>query len=62
MLVLTRKVGESIVIGKNIELIVIGIRGDQVRLGIEAPKSISVHRKEISERIRAENARTAASA
>lgn len=62
MLVLARKVGQSIVISDNIELLVIEVRGDQVRLGIEAPKSIPVHRKELLEQIRAENVRAAADA
>ena len=62
MLVLARKVGQSIVISDNIELLVIEVRGDQVRLGIEAPKSIPVHRKELLEQIRAENVRAATDA
>lgn len=59
MLVLARKVGQSIMISDNIELLVIEVRGDQVRLGINAPKSIPVHRKELLEQIRAENLRAA---
>lgn len=59
MLVLARKVGQSVVIGDSIEILVIEVRGDQVRLGIEAPKSIPVHRKELLEQIRAENIRAA---
>lgn len=59
MLVLARKVGQSIVINDNIELLVIEVRGDQVRLGIDAPKSIPVHRKELLEQIRAENLKAA---
>lgn len=55
MLVLARKVGQSIVIGDNVELMVIEVRGDQVRLGINAPKSVPVHRKELLEQIRQEN-------
>jgi carbon storage regulator len=55
MLVLTRKPNQSIVIGDDIELTVIEVRGDQVRIGIEAPRSISVHRKEIYEQIKAQN-------
>ena len=55
MLALTRKKGESIIVGDNIEIVVLGITGEQVRLGIIAPKSISVHRKEIFEQIRLEN-------
>ncbi len=59
MLVLARKIGQSIVINDNIEILVIEVRGDQVRLGIEAPKSIPVHRKELLEQIRAENLQAA---
>lgn len=55
MLALTRKKGESIVIGDNIEVIVLGTQGDQVKLGVMAPRSISVHRKEIYEQIQQEN-------
>lgn len=55
MLVLARKVGQSIVINDNVEVLVIEVRGDQVRLGIEAPRTIPVHRKELLEQIRAEN-------
>ncbi|MCW4629620.1 carbon storage regulator CsrA [Marinomonas sp. RS-M-Aa-14] len=53
MLVVTRKVGESINIGKDIRVTPLSIKGMQVRLGIEAPKDISVHREEIYERIQA---------
>lgn len=62
MLVLARKVGQSIVINDNVEILIIEVRGDQVRLGIEAPRSIPVHRKELLERIQAENAESAANA
>jgi carbon storage regulator len=55
MLALTRKKGESIIVGDNIEVVVLGITGEQVRLGIIAPKNITVHRKEIFEQIRLEN-------
>jgi carbon storage regulator len=55
MLALTRKKGESIIVGDNIEVVVLGITGEQVRLGIIAPKNITVHRKEIFEQIRIEN-------
>lgn len=55
MLVLTRKVGESIMIGDGIEVKIIGIDGDQVKLGIEAPRHIKVHRQEIFETIQEEN-------
>lgn len=55
MLVLARKTNESIMIGDNIEIVVIDIKGDQVKLGIKAPKKVTVHRKEIYEDIRQEN-------
>lgn len=55
MLVLSRKPGEAIVINDNIEILVVEIRGDQTRLGIECPKTIPVHRKELLEQIRAKN-------
>ena len=55
MLALTRKKGESVVIGDNVEVVVLGIQGEQVKLGFIAPKSISVHRKEIYEQIQQEN-------
>lgn len=60
MLALTRKKGETIVIGDEIEVVVIGISGEQVKLGIVAPKHISVHRKEIYEQIQKENIQAAA--
>ena len=59
MLVLSRKRKESIVINNNITVIVVEIRGDKVRLGVEAPKHISVHRSEVYDAIR--RAETAAS-
>ena len=55
MLALTRKKGESIIINDNVEVIVLGVQGEQVKLGIVAPKSIPVHRKEIFEQIQLEN-------
>ncbi|MEE3235476.1 MAG: carbon storage regulator CsrA [Candidatus Latescibacterota bacterium] len=55
MLVLTRKSGESIVIGSDIRLTVLEIQGRQIRLGIEAPSDVAVHRGEVYERIREEN-------
>jgi carbon storage regulator len=61
MLVLTRKKNQSIIINDNIEVVVVDIKGDQVKLGINAPKNISVHRKEVYEEIQREN-RLAASA
>jgi carbon storage regulator len=59
MLVLTRKAGESIVIGSEIRVTVLEMQGRQIRLGIEAPAEISVHRGEVYERIREENERAA---
>ncbi len=55
MLVLARRLNESIMIGDEIEVVVIDIKGDQVKLGIRAPKKIAVHRKEIYEEIQQEN-------
>lgn len=55
MLILTRRVGETIVIGDDVTLTVLGIKGHQVRIGVNAPKEISVHREEIYTRIKAEN-------
>lgn len=55
MLVLTRKVNQSIVIGDDVEVVVLEVRGEQVRLGIKAPKSVTVHRKEIYDQIQEEN-------
>lgn len=51
MLVLTRKLQQSIMIGDEIEVVVLEVRGEQVRLGIRAPKNVTVHRKEIYEQI-----------
>ena len=59
MLVLTRQVNESIMIGDAIELMVVEIRGDKVRLGIRAPMGIPVHRKEIYDAIQRENVEAA---
>jgi carbon storage regulator len=59
MLVLSRQRNESIVIGDNIIVTVVDIRGDKVRLGIEAPSEIPVHRKEVYEAIKRENLRAA---
>ncbi len=55
MLVLTRKKGQALMIGHDIELSIIDIQGDQVRIGINAPKSVAIHRKEVYEEIRKEN-------
>lgn len=61
MLVLTRKKEQSVVIDDNIEITIIDIQGDQVRLGIKAPRSVSVHRKEIYLEIQEENRKAAES-
>lgn len=55
MLVLTRKVNQSIIIGDGVEVVVLEVRGEQVRLGIKAPRDVAVHRKEIFDQIQAEN-------
>lgn len=59
MLALTRKKGSSIMIGNDIEITVLGIQGEQVKLGIVAPKNISVHRKEVFLQIQKENSEAA---
>ncbi len=59
MLVLTRKKNESIVINDNIEITIVDVQGDQVRIGINAPKSVSIYRKEIFLEIQAENKKAA---
>lgn len=55
MLVLTRKLGETITIGNNVRITVVDVKGKQVRLGIEAPAEMSIHREEIYKRIQEEN-------
>lgn len=55
MLVLTRKPDQSIMIGEDIEITVLEVRGEQVRIGIRAPRSVIVHRKEVFEQVRLEN-------
>ena len=54
MLILTRRVGETVMIGTEVTVTVLGVKGNQVRLGINAPKDVAVHREEIFERIKAE--------
>ena len=57
MLILTRKFGENIRIGDKIKIIILDVKGGQVKLGIDAPPNVAVHREEIYERIREENRR-----
>lgn len=62
MLVLTRRPGESIVIGSDVTVTVLEVRGDQIRIGIEAPRSVKVHREEVVREIERTNAEAIASA
>jgi carbon storage regulator len=54
MLILTRRVGETIMVGDEVTVTVLGVNGNQIRIGIHAPREIAVHRKEVYERIQAE--------
>ena len=53
MLILTRRIGESLMIGDNVAVTVLGVKGSQVRIGIDAPREVAVHRQEIYERLQA---------
>jgi len=55
MLILTRRVGETVVIGDDVQVTVLGVKGNQVRLGVTAPRDVSVHRLEIYDRIQQEH-------
>jgi len=56
MLILTRRAGETVMIGSDVTITVLGVKGNQVRIGINAPKDIAVHREEIYERIQSDKA------
>jgi len=56
MLILTRRVGETVMIGEDITVTVLGVKGNQVRIGVNAPRNVAVHREEIFERIKREEA------
>jgi carbon storage regulator len=54
MLILTRRVGETVMIGEDVTVTVLGVKGNQVRIGVNAPRDVAVHREEIFERIKRE--------
>ncbi len=54
MLILTRKIGESVIINEDITVTVLGIKGNQIRIGVDAPRHVSVHREEIYQRVKKE--------
>ena len=58
MLILTRRVGETLMIGDNVTVTVLGVKGNQVRVGVNAPKDVAVHREEIYERIQKEQGKS----
>lgn len=55
MLILTRRVGETLMIGDDISITVLGVKGNQVRIGVNAPRDVAVHREEIFQRIKTED-------
>jgi len=54
MLILTRRIGETVMVGNDVTVTIVGVKGNQIRIGIGAPKDVAVHREEIYERIRRE--------
>ena len=54
MLILTRRVGETVMVGDDVSITVLGVKGNQVRVGVNAPKDVAVHREEIFQRIKSE--------
>ncbi len=59
MLILTRRVGEALMVGDDTKIVVLGVKGSQIRLGINAPKNVKVHREEIYEKINEDTSETA---
>jgi len=59
MLILTRRVGETLMVGDDVTVTVLGVKGNQVRIGVNAPKDVSVHREEIYQRIQREKSQEA---
>ena len=59
MLILTRRVGEALMVGDDTKIVVLGVKGSQIRLGINAPQDVNVHREEIYEKINVDTAETA---
>ena len=59
MRILTRRVGEALMVGDDTKIVVLGVKGSQIRLGINAPKDVKVHREEIYEKINVESSETA---
>ena len=58
MLILTRRVGETVMVGNDVTVTIVGVKGNQIRIGVTAPKDVTVHREEIYERIKHEREQT----